>query len=77
MLISYHTQRHLFLTHMTSVPMAMTYLQALATFRQAVNQKHPPYTNRSVRCINETSRGHGGRGSYRGGRYGGRSGRGG
>ena len=33
------------LTHMMSVTMTMTYLQALATFRQAVNQKHLPGTN--------------------------------
>ena len=71
-----HTKASI-LTHMTSVPMTMTYFQALSTFRQKINQKHPPGTNRSVRRINETSQGRGGRGSYRGGHYGGRSGRGG
>lgn len=57
--------------------MPMIYLQALATFRQAVNQKHQLGANRSMRRVNETSRGRGGRGSYRGGRCGGRGGRGG
>ena len=71
-----HTKASI-LTHMTSVPKTMAYLQALPTFRQAVNQKHPPGTNKSVCRINETSRGRGGQGYYRGGRYGGRNGRGG
>ena len=70
-----HTKASI-MTHMTSIPMSMTYVQALATFRQAVNRKHPPGTNRSVRRINEASRGRGARTSYRGGRgRGGRNGR--
>ena len=32
------------LTHMTAVPMSMTYIQVLATFRQMVNMKNPPGT---------------------------------
>lgn len=30
------------LTHMTTVPMTMKYIQALVTFRQMFNTKHPP-----------------------------------
>ena len=66
------------LTHMTAIPMNMTYIQALATFRQMVNKKHPPGTVRSTRRINEASRSRGGKAPYRGrGGRGGRSGRGG
>ena len=63
------------LTHMTAIPMMMTYVQALATFRQMVNKKHPPGTIKSTRRINETARGRGGRIPFRG--RGGRGGRGG
>ena len=65
------------LTHTTLVPTTMMFIQALAPFRQAVNQKHLPGTNISMRRINETSRGRGGRGFYRGSRIRGRGGRGG
>ncbi|KAI2500086.1 Reverse transcriptase (RNA-dependent DNA polymerase) [Fragilaria crotonensis] len=60
-------------------PMTMTYEQAIALFRNMVNQKHPPQmnaaSNRVRRSINETNTGRGGRGHGRGGF--GRGGRGG
>ena len=67
---------------LSRTPMIMTYDQALALFRNMVNQKHPPQMgaaqNRVRRNVNEVSsgRGRGGRGGYgrggRGGRHGGR-----
>ncbi|KAI2511631.1 hypothetical protein MHU86_2697 [Fragilaria crotonensis] len=67
--------------------MSVTYDQALALFRNMVNQKHPPQMNathnRTRRNINEVTTGRGrssGRGGHgrggRGGRHGGRGGRG-
>jgi hypothetical protein len=67
--------------------MTVTYDQALALFRNMVNQKHPPQmnaaNNRTRRKINEVTpggRGRSGRDGYgrggRGGRHGGRGGRG-
>ena len=71
---------------LSRTPMTITYDQALALFRNMVNQKHPPQMgvaqNRTRRHVNEvatTGRGRGrggfGRGG-RGGRQGGRGGRG-
>ena len=64
---------------LSRTPMSMTYEQAIALFRNMVNQKHPPQMgaaqNRVRRSINETSANRGGRGQGRGG-YG-RGGRGG
>jgi hypothetical protein len=52
-------------------PMMMTYEQALALFRNMVNQKHPRQMgaaqNRVRRTINEANTGRGGRGQSRGG----------
>ena len=76
---------------LSRVPIAITYEEALSTFRNAVNQKFPPLvgsSNNRIRRINEVGhqggRGRGGRsgrgGRGRGGRYspyGGRGGRGG
>ena len=71
---------------LSRTPMSVTYDQALALFRNMVNQKHPPQMNathnRTRRNINEVTSGRGrsGRGGYgrggRGGRHGGRGGRG-
>ncbi|KAI2498347.1 hypothetical protein MHU86_16158 [Fragilaria crotonensis] len=64
---------------LSRTPMTMTYEQAIALFRNMVNQKHPPQMgaaqNRVRRSINEASANRGGRGQGRGG-YG-RGGRGG
>ena len=43
------------MTHMTSIPTNMTYIQALATFRQAINRKKLPHMIRTTGCINETT----------------------
>ena len=74
-----HTKASI-MTQLTAIPMIMTYIQALATFRQLVNRKNPPGLTRNTCRINETLRGHGGRGSFRRGHgrgCGGCSGRGG
>ena len=67
---------------LTKTPMTMTYVLALANFRNEVNRKYPPEmagrTGRSRRSINAaSSNSHGGRGGRGGrGRNGGRGGRG-
>ena len=63
---------------LSRMPMTITYNQAVALFRNMVNQKHPPQmnANRVRRNVNEVTSGRGGgRGNQRGG--GGRGGRGG
>ena len=63
---------------LSRTPMTVTYEQALALFRNMVNQMHPPQmnaTNRSRRNINEVTTGGRGKASGRGGH--GRGGRGG
>ena len=50
-----HTKASI-MTQLTAIPMIMTYIQALATFRQLVNRKHPPGMTQNTRRINETSR---------------------
>ncbi len=56
---------------LSRTPMMMTYEQALALFRNMVNQKHPPQMgaakNRVRRTINEANTGRGGRIQSRGG----------
>ena len=56
---------------LSRVPMNLTYEDALATFRNAVNLKHPPrgdVINQRVRRVNEVSGGHGRGGQGRFGR---------
>ena len=71
---------------LSRIPLTINYNQALALFRNQVNQKHPPQVgaanHRARRQVNEVTSGRGGRGrggggrGGRGGRHGGRGGRG-
>ena len=73
---------------LSRMPMTITYNQAIALFRNMVNQKHPPQMNANKtvrRNVNEVSTGGRGKGGARGGhgrggrggRHGGRGGKGG
>ena len=70
------TSKAAIMTQMTAIPMNMTYIQALATFRQEVNRKFPPSisSRRPTRRVQQSERGRGrGRGIRgRGGRFPGR-----
>ena len=70
------TSKAAIMTQMTAIPMNMTYIQALATFRQEVNRKFPPSisSRRPTRRVQQSDRGRGrGRNTRgRGGRYNGR-----
>ena len=52
------TSKAFVMTHMTAISMNITYIHALATFRQEVNRKSPPIisSRRPTRCVQKTER---------------------